>query len=153
MKVRKATNSDVKILQNLNLDLFKFERQFGKTYSLKWSISELGQKYFENLINKENGIVFVAVEKSEIIGYIAGYNFTNSCRIDKHMAEVENMYIKPEFRGKGIGTKLVEEFENEAKARGVKLLKVGSLVPNCDAVDFYKSKGFEEHEVILEKNL
>ena len=61
----------------------------------------------------------VAVKKGDIVGYGALHIHSIT------LAEIRSLVVKKEFRGKGIGTKLVEALLNEAKQ--LKLKKVFAL--------------------------
>ena len=39
-------------------------------------------------------------------------------RMDNHTAELIRIYVRPEFRHQGLGTRIVRELEREAKRRG-----------------------------------
>ena len=53
--------------------------------------------------------------------------------------EVTTMYIHPKFRGKGIGTKILNSIEKEAKKRKIKKLVLYTHDP---AFKFYLKNGF-----------
>ncbi len=127
MGIRQATVKDLESIQRLNLKLFEFEKLFGDSYSLEWSFSEIGTNYFKRVINKNNGICFVAEEESEIVGYLAGVSYSNSAREGKLVAELDNMYVEEGFRGIQLGSQLVKEFEKWAKDIGAKILRVGAI--------------------------
>lgn len=56
---------------------------------------------------------FVAVEKnSEIVGYVTFF-FAYYTWIGKSLY-MDDLYVKPEYRGKGIGTKLIRQVINYA---------------------------------------
>lgn len=153
MDIRQATIKDLESIQKLNLKLFEFEKQFGDSYSLEWSFSETGTNYFKRVISKSNGICFVVEEKGEIVGYLAAVSYNNSARVGKLVAELDNMYVDENFRGKKVGSQLVKEFEKWAKDISAQILRVGAIAQNTNAIEFYKSQGFFAHEIVLEKHL
>ena len=54
---------------------------------------------------------------------------------------ISHLWIAPELRGQGAGSKLIEEVEKEAKNRGCLGLYVDTFSPQ--ALDFYFKNGFE----------
>jgi len=111
LNIRKATLEDVEIIQNLNNLLCKYEVENGyDTYIDDWSLSETSAEYFRNLIQDQ--FVIVAEIEREIIGYLAGsiYNNETYSYYEGKTAELENMFVKEEFRKYGVGTKLVNTF-------------------------------------------
>jgi GNAT superfamily N-acetyltransferase len=155
MKIKKATLKDLKDILRLNKDLFTYETQFDKTYNQDWTYSDIGKDYFENRIeDKENALVLVARDdEGKILGYLCAHASRFPYRAINPIAEVENMLVVEEHRRKGVGTKLVKEFNKWCQEKGIKRLKVGMLSKNTPAVSFYKKSGFEEFNLVLEKDI
>jgi GNAT superfamily N-acetyltransferase len=65
-------------------------------------------------------------------------------------AQIEALNVSKDYRGRGIGTLLVDKAVQLAKADGVKKLYVSS-VPTAPTVDFYVNKGFELAEEVNQK--
>ena len=145
MLIRKATINDIKIIQELNNELFDLEiENFDENLTRDWPFSEEGEKYFKESIL--NNFVIVAEENGLIVGYLLAeevdipyYNF--------RIAELCNMCVKKDFRRRGIGYKLFIEFENYFKNLGVKKLIVTASFKNESARNFYKKIGFKESNI------
>lgn len=60
--------------------------------------------------------------------------------------EMKRMYVRPEFRGTGIGRKLAESIIGEATSIGYGQMLLDTLVRLAPAVALYRSLGFEEIE-------
>lgn len=63
---------------------------------------------------------------------------------DKH-SELDLMAVRPEYRGRGFGTALVEAMEQRLRARGVRVW-FGNVTPDLDAGAlrrFYARRGFD----------
>ena len=60
--------------------------------------------------------------------------------------ELKRFYLRPEFRGLGLGRRLVETLEAEARARGCNALKLEAGVLQPEAISLYRSAGFEDGE-------
>ena len=58
--------------------------------------------------------------------------------------EVKRLYVRPEYRGNGIATALVERIVEDARNIGYKELYLDTLPELESAVRLYKSFGFEE---------
>ena len=83
---------------------------------------------------------FVAVnEAHEIIGYATCF-FAYFTWIGKSMY-MDDLYVKPEFRGQGIGTRLINSVIELAKTEQCKKLRWQVSEWNQPAIDFYKSLG------------
>lgn len=58
-------------------------------------------------------------------------------------AQVFQMWVAPEFRGRGIGRLLLMEIIEWARSQGVGFVKLGVIIGNAAATDLYRSAGFE----------
>lgn len=79
---------------------------------------------------------FVAMENGEVIG-AGGGGFT-----DETVAEIYVLYLDPERKYQGIGTKLLEAITQDQKARGARTQWVAVAKGNGMAIPFYESRGF-----------
>ena len=62
--------------------------------------------------------------------------------------------VQAEYRGRGIGSRLLRAVEDWAREKGAELLLTDTnLRSNVGAVEFYESHGFEKQAVILRKAL
>ena len=66
------------------------------------------------------------------------------CKLSDGKGEVKRLYVRPEYRGNGIATALVERIIEDARNIGYKELYLDTLPELESAVRLYKSFGFEE---------
>lgn len=116
-----------------------------------WPLSQEGKEYFEKAIKK--GISLVAYVNTEIVGYLVGTLNSQFPYNNNIQAELDNMCVVKEYRNKGIGQKLFEEFKRICKDNKVNEIKVIASYSNLDAINFYKRNGFKEAELILKQNI
>ncbi len=76
------------------------------------------KKDFVNCINNSNCIFIVAEEERNLLGYVIGYIVPTKC----NEAMVHESRVDINKRGKKIGTKLVQEFCNEAFSKGANVV-------------------------------
>jgi len=69
------------------------------------------------------------------------------------VAWVQDIYVKPEHRCRGIATALMVEAERFARAHGARVLRLGVLNRNASAREFYAGRGFREYTHVLTKAL
>ncbi|MBL9139102.1 MAG: GNAT family N-acetyltransferase [Verrucomicrobiales bacterium] len=62
--------------------------------------------------------------------------------IDGQTGELKRMYVAPEARGRGLGRRLVEALETEARALGAKKLVLETGVRQTSALALYRATGF-----------
>jgi GNAT superfamily N-acetyltransferase len=59
------------------------------------------------------------------------------------------MVVDEKFRGKGFGTKLIEETIRDSKSKGLKRLELDSGFHREKAHDFYMKLGFEKRAFLF----
>lgn len=84
----------------------------------------------------------VAAQDNELIGYALFFHNFSSWR-GKRGLFLEDLFVRPERRGQGIGKALLAEVIRIARERGCARLEWIVLDWNQPAIDFYKSQGAE----------
>ncbi len=79
---------------------------------------------------------FLVAELKDIVGFIAGSYYEGNARI--LMLAVD----KP-FRGRGIGSALLNRFIFECKKMGIRTVSLEVRTGNIDAIQFYQKRGFQ----------
>ena len=97
----------------------------------------------ENLEEKYGlpyGRLYVALCDESIAGCIA------LRKIDDENCEMKRLYVRPKYRGKGIGSILVKQIIDDARKIGYKHILLDTLPFLKTAINMYKSYGFYEIE-------
>ena len=85
------------------------------------------------------GRLLLAYEESQLAGCVA------LRRIDERICEMKRLFLRTEFRGHGLGRRLIETIIHEAKRIGYERMRLDTLPPKMnDAIDLYRSYGFKE---------
>ncbi len=132
-----------KIEQKDNVKVAKLIRDI----LLEHELNQPGTVYFDpttdalfELFQTENSCYYIAENSSEIIG--ACGIFPTEGLPEKHI-ELVKFYVNSDFRGKGIGKKLMELSLDVAKNFGFKKVYLESLPELEKAVGMYESFGFK----------
>jgi GNAT superfamily N-acetyltransferase len=67
--------------------------------------------------------------------------------------ELETMVVDGPERGRGIGARLLEKAESDARDRGAKGMRVDVLIPNYEGRSFYEQAGYEMFAVRYGKRI
>jgi ribosomal protein S18 acetylase RimI-like enzyme len=88
---------------------------------------------------KPDGRLFLISVKNQSVGCIA------LRKTDVEICEMKRLYVREDFRGLGLGKKLIEKLIEEAKSAGYKKMRLDTLPDKMPfAVKLYKSYGFCE---------
>jgi len=86
------------------------------------------------------GCILLLGYKSSPVGCIA------LRKIEGSVCEMKRMYVKPEFRGQGIGKMVAHEIIKRAREIGYQKMRLDTLESMEIATKLYKSMGFKEIE-------
>jgi len=86
------------------------------------------------------GALIIARDSDRAMGMVA------LRRIDDERCEMKRLYVRPDARGSGLGTRLIERIASEARGRGYREMRLDTLPVMADAQRLYQQAGFEDIE-------
>ncbi len=108
---------------------------------------ELGKKFepsgrhsFYNDIGNAFEVFYCLTADDKVIGTVA------LKKIDDSSVELKALYLDSKYRGKGLGSRLMDKAIDEAKARGFKSIVLDSMSKYKDALRLYEKYGFRNTE-------
>lgn len=132
--IRFAIEEDVPAIFSLIQELAEFEKL---SHQIKTNEAELKQTLFGEDKFVE---ILIAEYDKKIVGQALFFkNF--STFLGKPGIYLEDLYVKPEMRGKGIGKVLLDKIISIAKERNYGRIEWSVLDWNEPAIDFYKKIG------------
>ena len=134
MTIRPATPADIPAILQLIVDLAVYERE---PDAVKATVAGLTATLFGPTPSAE-AIV------AELAGAVVGVAlfFTNfSTWSGRNGIYLEDLYVRPEARGTGLGKALLQRLAALAVARGCARVEWSVLDWNAPAIDFYRSLG------------
>jgi diamine N-acetyltransferase len=102
----------------------------------------------ELLENKSYGGVWLIQHLEQTIGYVVltiGY----SLEFHGRDAFVDELYIRADYRGKGMGTRTLEYVQQVCRELGIKALHLEVDRVNTKAKELYHRVGFKDHDRFL----
>ena len=133
-------------------DVHKIEED---SFSIPWS----EKAFYDELTKNKMAIYIVAKKDNEIIGYGGMWHVINE-------GHITNVAVKKEYRGKGVGSKIIGAFIDIANEKEMIGITLEVRVSNDIAKNLYKKNGFimegirkeyyednKEDAIIMWKNL
>jgi len=140
VNIRPAVSSDLEALTSLLEILFSIEEDFFFNKTLQCRGLEL------MLIN-DRCCVLVAEVNGQAVGMCSG-QMTISTAEGGPALLVEDMVVLGEYRGQGIGQRLMAKVAEWGKTKGVSRLQLLADRNNTPALEFYKRLGWQTTELI-----
>lgn len=104
---------------------------------------------YAELLAKPDTVLLLAYAEAGLVGYglahvmAAGDTWVaDTWQTGARIGEIESLAVLPEYRGSGIGTRLLNALEAELAAAGVRDLILGVLPGNTDAIRLYQRRGY-----------
>jgi GNAT superfamily N-acetyltransferase len=133
-EIRPATEDDVPIILSLIRELAEYERLSHEVVATEGLLRE-------SLFGERRGAeVLIACCKGAPVGFALFFH-SFSTFLGRPGIYLEDLYVKPEFRGRGIGRALLTHLARLAKERGCGRLEWAVLDWNEPAIKLYKSIG------------
>ena len=132
--IRRATLADVGTILNLIRDLATYERAPNE-------VTATEEQLVDVLFGKKPAAeVLLAFEDEEAVGF-AVYFYNFSTWLGRAGLYLEDLFVRPEHRGKGYGRALLVELAKIARDRGCGRMEWAVLDWNEPAIEFYRKLG------------
>ena len=138
--IEPAARGDVSDLVALLQTLFAQEAEFQPD-------PELQRRGIEMILSSPaTGQIFVARENGTVVGMI-NLLFTVSTALGGPVCWLEDMVVRPDRRGAGIGSQLIVHAITLARAQGYRRITLMTDDSNSDARRFYEGHGFARSDM------
>ena len=107
--------------------------------SLMWEKEDSCYGYRANTEDDFQDCYILAAYDDELIAYVFGKEEVQDKQtsvIDKnmHYFEIEELYVHPSYRSRGIGKQLMESLEKELKKKGLRMMVLSTATKNWKAI-------------------
>jgi ribosomal protein S18 acetylase RimI-like enzyme len=121
---------------------------------------EIGEPYTRKIlraVETNRGAILLAREHSESVGFICAWiDSDHDILLSENVREfayVSDVFVRPAWRRKGVGRKLLKAVEAEMKNKGCARIRICSKAANSVALGAYAKAGYKPYEVTLTKRL
>ncbi len=117
-------------------------REYWESFGLAMDFQGFGEELdgLPGAYGAEGGALLLALFNEEPAGTIA------LRRLDETSGEVKRLYLRPKYRGQGMGRGLLEAVAKRAIAIGYESLYADTLPTMMEALNLYRRAGFEQIE-------
>jgi len=126
----------IKYKKDLAKHLISYWKTRGMNYSQKWAENYVTKGHREEILGDK---FFVAVENGFVVGSMSVILWK------RDIAELRDFYVKPEYRNKGIGRKLLERALDFCRRKDMRKIHA-ELFPQY--FHFFKKYGFYKEGVL-----
>ncbi|MER2493549.1 GNAT family N-acetyltransferase/peptidase C39 family protein [Catenovulum sediminis] len=125
IQLRRAVADDLNALVNLEAESFDGDR--------------ISRRRLKHWLNASNGIFYIAEQNGDILGYALTILYKGSC-----LARLYSIATRPQARGMGLASRLIEECEASAYRKGRLYMRLEVAENNKNAIRLYQKLGYEE---------
>lgn len=150
VRVEPATVDDADTVADLWVELAASQRPHG-AHLLAEPNRSAAREFLGQLIVA--GDVYVARVGGRVVGFVSVHVETGAYDQDATRGVVDNVYVRPEFRGRGVGLRLLDAAETALVEDGASVLAISALADNDGARRLYESRGYSPHRVTFERSV
>lgn len=136
IKIRSCKEQDLEVIKEIEQ----------KNFPTPWPMAS-----FKQILHRDSGMFLVAATGNEVWAYSIA-NVERDINLSRFQTRREGHLLKiavaQKKRRQGIGTSLIKVLENNLQEEGIESMKLEVRVQNKGARKFYKTRGFEEKELI-----
>lgn len=150
MELRAADTDDTDVLVDLWVELARDQRAHGSHLVPEDNRSAIREAITRRLVS---GNVVIAGDDGAAAGFVMYSVERGRYEQDVTRGIIENVYVRPGYRRRGIGSDLIDAAERDLAEQGVEAVTLEVMAHNEAARRFYERHGYTPHRTELEKRL
>ena len=142
MNVREATVDDVEGIRQVARESFEasYEEALGTERIERGIESWYSTETLRGELPDDARPFFVATEDGDVVAFAQSYLASRR----ETVGEIDWIHVSPEYRGRGIGSRLLERLEHELRDREAARIEGRVLLANETGAAFYEREGYTE---------
>jgi len=106
------------------------------------------RRFLADVANSDLSFLFLAAAGDRTVGFISGELRQGSPTfLPKTWASVDDVFVEPEYRNRGVGRALLQSVQSWAQERGADGISLQVAAANARGRKFYEDLGFREISV------
>jgi ribosomal protein S18 acetylase RimI-like enzyme len=131
METNKATIEDIPAILKIGMKVEAFRT---REKDIFWTESQL-RKWIE----ADQDVLLTAKDNGKLVGFVL-----TSLHTPTGKATWENLYVLPEYRGKGVASKLIDKMVEQLKQKGATYVFFAVNSNNKEELEYFVRRGFEK---------
>ena len=149
VRIEVADGDDVDALVELWVSLVADQRPYG-AHLLAAENRARVREFLANFV--ATGSVLVARD-DRVVGFVMFRIESGAYEQDVSRGFIDNVFVRPQRRGEGIGSDLLAAAEDVLSERGADVAALSVLAENEGAQRLYERRGYSPHRVTMERPL
>ena len=145
LRYLQVSESDITQLVEMVVALIAYHKAIDQNYSSRLSIEAMAENLRLEIPNLKV-FILLAKDGNKLVGFIRGAIQERKDRA-KDFGLLQDIFVLPAYRKKGLAIKLLQDFESWVKQKGIKRIELQVDVRNRPAVDFWDKAGFVDYQV------
>ena len=145
MEIRKAIDTDSLLLSSLAVDVQRLHAEHHPEFFKMPTRDDFAASFFDEMLANPLVSIFIAEEDREALGYIVCTlmeRTENPFTFGMRYLLIDQISVRPQARGRGVGTALMKQAEILAGELGVQKIWLDSWDFNRNAHAFFEGAGF-----------
>lgn len=145
--IQVADIDDADAIVEMWLALADGQRQYGSHIPADSNRTQIRESVLRHIAGDQ----LLLAQTDRRCGFVMFTVETGTFEQDVTRGIVENLYVRPEYRGEGIGSELLAGAEQRLDERGAETVALNVMADNESAQQFYRRHGYAPHRFELEK--
>ena len=150
MEITPAATDDADTVADLWVELARDQRPYGSHLHGAPNRTAIRELIVQRIVA---GDLLVARRRDGIVGFAMFTVEEGRYAQDETTGLVENLYVDPEVRRRGIGSALLGAAEERLEESGATVVAIEAMAANEGARAFYAASGYSPHRIELEKSI